>query len=152
MNTTPPTTNEASGETPETDAENSYADQYTEHAEVVPTLFARQLELQRNAANARADAAEQELRGLRETYERAMKATADVMDRMRSEHAEVVAELEYRLEWARTNCRVVYCPPDGAYPIEHAPHAKKDAWHSLAVAADTSRAIAASAPTKEDGT
>lgn len=45
-----------------------------------------------------------------------------------------------RLKWARKNCRVVFCPPDGAYPIEHAPHAGKDMWEALATAADTDAA------------
>jgi len=41
-----------------------------------------------------------------------------------------------RLAWARKNCRVVYFPPDGSYPIEHAPHAGKDMWEALCVHAD----------------
>lgn len=48
------------------------------------------------------------------------------------------AKLLRRLEWARKNCRVVFYPSDGAYPIEHAPFARKDMWEALCVAADTS--------------
>jgi hypothetical protein len=47
------------------------------------------------------------------------------------------ATLMKRLNWARSNCRIVYLPPGEAYPVEHAPHAGKDGWHALAAAADT---------------
>lgn len=30
-----------------------------------------------------------------------------------------------QLEWLWANCKIVYWPPDGRYPIEHAPHARK---------------------------
>jgi hypothetical protein len=42
---------------------------------------------------------------------------------MQQEHAVKMAELE--AVWAR--CKVIYHPPNGEYPVEHNPHARKDA-------------------------
>jgi hypothetical protein len=41
------------------------------------------------------------------------------------------AEAERLLRMIRANCRVIYYPPDGMYPLEHAPHARKDMWDAI---------------------
>lgn len=35
-------------------------------------------------------------------------------------------KIEDELEWLWANCRIIYFPPDGSYPIEHTLRARKD--------------------------
>jgi hypothetical protein len=55
------------------------------------------------------------------------------------------------LAFIREHCRVVYYPPKdhpiGDYPIEHAPHARKDSW--MWIEAEFKRSLRA--PSQEDG-
>lgn len=39
------------------------------------------------------------------------------------------------LQWVRDNCKLVYWPSDGSYPIEHNPHAGKNQWDAIMAAA-----------------
>jgi hypothetical protein len=50
--------------------------------------------------------------------------------------ADFARQLERELEWLYAHCRIVYYPPDGSYPIEHAPLARKDARWLLDQARD----------------
>ncbi len=51
----------------------------------------------------------------------------DTVAALRQQLADAAAR-EKRL---RENCRIVFYPPNNGYPIEHAPHAKKDQWDAI---------------------
>lgn len=45
-------------------------------------------------------------------------------------------KIEDELEWLWANCRIVYFPPDGEYPIEHTMAARKDSRELIEAARD----------------
>ena len=60
----------------------------------------------------------------RDEADRQVRAlTAQLAEAVRK--AEAMEREGLRLEWVHDNCRVVYYPPDGGYPYEHAPGANK---------------------------
>lgn len=62
--------------------------------------------------------------------------TLSIREACELHHALTVVPQCGHLDWLRKNCRIVFYPPDGRYPIEHAPGAKKDQWDAIMVEAD----------------
>jgi hypothetical protein len=65
---------------------------------------------------------------------------AIIADALQAQHAEDVAageKVASKLNWLIANCKIVYWPGNGAYPIEHNPHANKDGmvWLDAAISA-----------------